>query len=687
MNTVAFDCRRDTRSRCLIFALILMLGGLHCSTTFAQSQTFTGFIGNGRFLVSTSYPISTITLSGFYIGSTSYSGSAITGTLTYNIATNQVVNWNIQIPYSILLPAIHFSPGQGQSAQPDIGTVNPFGGCPPSPLSGYSCGTPAGFVFTNSNVVGNVQNISVEFATSEQVQYIPAQNGPGGPNNDLYAQSGQVPGEPSTVSWIGVTASLIDPVSLNPGDGTSLLTGSAITSDLTLLATQAITGRHVNGVATDGVSQVVLSIPSITPGEQFTLTVDPSSCPSLASADCGIIFDPSAPPTNLFGNPTPYTLTVTSTPSANSAIAFAAYRGPADFVRIGSTADQNLGNRTISVNVYSNYQGNLPSISIPLVRPPIVLIHGNWSTPTAWESFLKPLYAPNVRRYNYDADGRFYFARLDYHKELLTGVAKSTETAKNQLSDINNTFRSTANVAAVQIDAVGYSMGGLLARQLSQDSATLFSMPFGVGPFHKLITLDTPHNGSPFANALLATSSNRCKAVINFGTTGVQQNIVDLEQGSTLIENLGTLHSTAKHIPTHAVVGTADGDQATASITAISKPINRYFCGSLLPQGGFEKLFNEPSDLIVGNSSASAKGLGIINPIPTSQPNISGSPVPVIHTVNNPLFQLGPDILGHDISYGATIDAYLGPSNVITQHVLDLLNSPVTSSSYAPILP
>jgi hypothetical protein len=136
------------------------------------------------------------------------------------------------------------------------------------------------------------------------------------------------------------------------------------------------------------------------------------------------------------------------------------------------------------------------------------------------------------------------------------------------LSHIVADFKAEKNpqglqAAAVQVDVVGHSMGGDITRTLP----LLDQMPgqkyltydtFGKGIVHKLITIDTPHLGSPLANDLLipangSTNSpnNICTASIMIlggndsfnsvsfsGYPTVNGAVYDLEKGSTALKNI-----------------------------------------------------------------------------------------------------------------------------------------------------
>jgi pimeloyl-ACP methyl ester carboxylesterase len=86
-----------------------------------------------------------------------------------------------------------------------------------------------------------------------------------------------------------------------------------------------------------------------------------------------------------------------------------------------------------------------------------------------------------------------------------------TYNAPFVFDDINKTiarFRKGGNVAgqaaaAAQADVVAHSMGGLVARQISTLPQYTGQASFGAGNIHKLITIATPHYGSPFATQAL----------------------------------------------------------------------------------------------------------------------------------------------------------------------------------------
>src|SRR5262249_41536093 len=149
---------------------------------------------------------------------------------------------------------------------------------------------------------------------------------------------------------------------------TSLLNGPAVTNDLGILGNQS-RGRIVTGVAADGVSIVLIRIAGAPPNATFTLVL----------AQDGQLGNVGSSPG--FGS----TILVQSDSSGS---AFAVYRAPPDF------ANDTAISRLVDVRVQSpGNPGVTGHVSISILRPPVVLVHGTWSNPSTWLEFtpLNPL--------------------------------------------------------------------------------------------------------------------------------------------------------------------------------------------------------------------------------------------------------------------------------------------------------
>jgi hypothetical protein len=342
---------------------------------------------------------------------------------------------------------------------------------------------------------------------------------------------------------------LIDPVSefLDGPQITKVIEQDPNIPDQPFLA-DVSKGREVQGVATDGVAQVIIRIPAKAVGEQFSLSMKDGQCgsdlePSINACidDYGFLFDPSQPTSNLFSNaPSPLqTPLVTAVPTDNGPMAFAAYRAPVDFVRSHAPPDANdseAPQRSVFISINSIPNGVQPDLEIKLVRPPVMYIHGFTSMPSVWANFT-PLITNNnfthyLLSYDQNIDSRVQETTPSYPKfrkiyplnssvvsvdwnshniikELRTYLGRySSSTASYFAYDKNQPHNSPFPVASIQADIVAHSMGGLIARNTRYLKSFGASGNYGRGLIHKLITIGTPHLGSHNATLILNGTNN-----------------------------------------------------------------------------------------------------------------------------------------------------------------------------------
>jgi pimeloyl-ACP methyl ester carboxylesterase len=225
-----------------------------------------------------------------------------------------------------------------------------------------------------------------------------------------------------------------------------------------------------------------------------------------------------------------FSVSVTAEFTSNGPMAFATYRVPDDFPRPGG-GDDALKFR----DVYFRFQapgGGDTKVPLRLIRPPVALIHGLWDNSGAWNAF-RPLVTGRDT-----SDQRFKIVRFGFDDAIGTQISGSNPpyTAKQLGSALANSlgfsynadrvlvkmeqaiedFKAGANpekisVAAIQFDIVAHSMGGDIVRTMPRSTGYLQRKSFGQGIVHKLITIDTPHTGSPVATRLLSTQEdNSC---------------------------------------------------------------------------------------------------------------------------------------------------------------------------------
>lgn len=146
------------------------------------------------------------------------------------------------------------------------------------------------------------------------------------------------------------------------------------------------------------------------------------------------------------------------------------------------------------------------SLKITLVTPPVVLIHGMWSSPQVWseggfDKALEKAGFGNIALADYSTNSSNTFDPQS--QESSYGRNALLKSMEEGLA----TYRQK-EIAATQVDVVGHSLGGLIARSLSQQYYYTNPENFHKGYFHKLITLGTPHRGSPFGPRLWNIRNN-----------------------------------------------------------------------------------------------------------------------------------------------------------------------------------
>lgn len=359
---------------------------------------------------------------------------------------------------------------------------------------------------------------------------------------------------------------LIDPVVAG------LLSGNAVTTNVNTIA--AATTGLVSGGAADGTTQIVLRIPVSTTG-QITVTVfnDSGGTSMNVGQDGGLM--------PLGGTSAPASTLVVSAVSTTSfgAEGFVIYRVPVNFSR--GSADNSLATRKVTLQV-TPAGGTTTSTTVTVARPPVVLVHGLWGNASSFNNFTPLINDTTI----------FNISRAVY-ANAITGVTSTTPSfsksvdsaieanslgfaynAPSVLTQVNNfiaAYRTSANVASVKADIVAHSMGGDISRTMLLLPAFLSSTTFGAGPINKLMTIATPHLGTPVAADLLA-SSNACARnvlasdgdialqTINFSGGTADGAVYDLEgsgTGSSLSPALNNLKPSQPHFPTAYIAGIA----------------------------------------------------------------------------------------------------------------------------------
>lgn len=358
-------------------------------------------------------------------------------------------------------------------------------------------------------------------------------------------------------------------------------------------------GTTAAGVASDGVTQLLMRTLSGLPGTACYEVV------STSGLDQGSVATP-----------------VTGTqPVGGLNYAFSLYRAPANY---GDASDS----RTVTVKfTFTPDIGNANTTSftadLKVLRPPVVLMHGLWSKPSAWDSsFVRNDASHTTVAGNYQATNASHFS---------ANVPRVKEALDNALAQ----FRSSQN-AATQVDVIGHSMGGILTRLYANSAQNTRIDNYNLGDVHRLITLDTPHWGSTLANLLISLRQVAPARVDFIGDVigSVKQGAVcDLAENSPALQGLG-----ATAVPGSAI--TATGGTFPAYRTAIENALTANVCTSwsltlpphctghayLFPQNrvnGFR--FQQANDQIVGLTDQQG-GLGGANFAALVHTNVNGTP-------------------------------------------------------------
>jgi len=385
----------------------------------------------------------------------------------------------------------------------------------------------------------------------------------------------------SSSSSCGIT--FLDPVpELQDGDG--------IVTNPNVLASY---GTSVSAAAADGAARVVLRMSAAQAGDSVVVTLlDENGNPPQTPAGGGPTPAQQLGTLSSIGGSenqaTP--LTVTAVAANGQTMAFAVYQPPADFARgpLVNSQDDTLASRTVNFQVQeTDSTGSVVgsgSGSLSLLRPPVVLVHGLWSGPGLWKNFLNGAFGGDTRFRKTPASYDFPITVISsdpvYPSSTLAAANSNQlgleynapwvmDTIEAEIAD----FGSFNSAAVAQADVVAHSLGGLITRWSEKLPAFADTNSFGIGNIHKLITIGTPHFGSPFATLLLQDScmARRLGFVthrIAFGQYVVGPNldpdtsgaIYDLQgdangAGCGLTTNLQALQNDTEPVPVAVIAG------------------------------------------------------------------------------------------------------------------------------------
>ncbi|MEO8768814.1 MAG: alpha/beta fold hydrolase [Ferruginibacter sp.] len=348
-------------------------------------------------------------------------------------------------------------------------------------------------------------------------------------------------------------------------------------------------GYNVKGIAADGVSKILLITAAANPVTFSLANIQDGSFSSLNSQD-------------IKSN----TLTV-SPENGKVALIFNAPDGYGNYAVAGGR----------NIELYTNCVEDTTIQKIRIYTTPVVLVHGMWSDPKAWTkgNFLQTLQAYGFENIETADYGEFSHLTFD---------PQNIESLYGRLSVLIASVRGLEKyrkkgIACSQVDVIGHSLGGLMTRSFSQwTSQNIVKENYYHGYIHKLITLGTPHFGSPLG-PLLYNSAELVRTVVDhqlsdhplwyiteqllfeylysyFRIGSVHRDLNTDISTNPALQHLQNTHE-SKIAKVYAIVGLA-GDEANPNNSGWSALCNTIFKTPL------DHIFNNYShDLIVGERS------------------------------------------------------------------------------------
>lgn len=181
------------------------------------------------------------------------------------------------------------------------------------------------------------------------------------------------------------------------------------------------------------------------------------------------------------------------------------YRPPATFVRDAHRAEDLARlERTVRLHVRQGVKSSFRRVV--LHRPPVFLVHGLLSTRGTWNEFQPLVPSSGLATYLTSVAG--FDGRFDV---FAVGTPFASATMQQESAAVRDQIRASLagylpGFSLAKVDVVGHSMGGLLARMIANEfvgaTTSGVTSPERL-PFRKLITIDTPFEGSPLADKIV----------------------------------------------------------------------------------------------------------------------------------------------------------------------------------------
>ncbi len=213
--------------------------------------------------------------------------------------------------------------------------------------------------------------------------------------------------------------------------------------------------------------------------------------------------------------------------------------------------------RRFFVHIYQNEPtDNYGGFWIEVFRPPVVFVHGLWSDESAFDKMYNALL--NTGDYE-----NYQLYKADYSTSNAASFDANNLVVRNAVTQvIDNCLYNGLSVGKVNI--VAHSMGGLLSRQYLE--ALYYPSRHDV---NRLITCNTPHEGSQMANFLLDTTQYGPEVSFVLGELGMDcyGGAVDNLRVNSPELNVIQLGTQPPDLHYHSVVTTAEPSTLFANFT------------------------------------------------------------------------------------------------------------------------
>lgn len=160
----------------------------------------------------------------------------------------------------------------------------------------------------------------------------------------------------------------------------------------------------------------------------------------------------------------------------------------------------NNGNlyRTVTIQILDSSTNTiLKEYPVHVYKAPLLLVHGLYGNAESFKNFEKDfLFASGANIYPGTAQNSPFVLRTEYN--YADGLVKNNSVMKLSIDRLLKQM-ANAKYSAGKVDIIAHSMGGLLSRAYIQDPYNIQAYRNDV---HKLITLNTMHAGSKFADCI-----------------------------------------------------------------------------------------------------------------------------------------------------------------------------------------